>query len=306
MQKSSLKKLKQRLRFLGNFQKMTKTLSLISSVKYKKYYQQISEIINVVFYLLWLFKEILKSNPNIKNYLPSNFLKPPGKKTLIIAITSDRGLAGAFDISIFETTNNLINSFKKENKEFLLGVIGKKGETYFSKRYKLLFSFSKLEGIQAKNFSEELISYLRFLVDKGELNEIIFVQPILSLSGYKVEQTKVFPLNFESLEVLINKIVYQTKISKIMKKEEEKEKYFFQYILEPSAGEIAEVIFENVWYSLIYIIILLSQASLEIARTITMKRAEENADKLKSETILAYNKLRQNKITQDILDIIRI
>jgi F-type H+-transporting ATPase subunit gamma len=305
MQKSSLKKLRQRLKFLNNFQKMTKTLSLISSVKYKKYYQQISEIINVIFYLLLIFKELLRRNPKVKQHLPSNFLTPQDKKTLIIAITSDRGLAGAFDLSIFEATNNLINSLKRENKEFLLGVIGKKGETYFSKRYKLLFSFSKLESVSAENFAEELISYLRFLIDKGELSEIIFVQPILSLSSYKIEKTKVFPLDFESLKILINKFVYQTKILKIMKKTVKK-KRFFQYILEPSPKKIAEVIFENVWYSLIYIIILISQASLEMARTITMKRAEENANELKSETILIYNKLRQNKITQDILDITRI
>jgi F-type H+-transporting ATPase subunit gamma len=305
MQKFSLRKLKQRIRFLTNFQKMTKTLSLISGIKYKKYYQQISEIINVIFYLLWLFKEILGNNPNIKKYLPSAFLNPKGKKTLVIAITSDRGLAGAFDLTIFEKTNNLINSLKKENREFLLGVIGRKGEIYFSKRYKLLFSFSKLEGIKAKNFAEELISYLDFLIDKNELKEIIFIQPILSLSGYKVEETKVFPLSFESLELLIKKVISLTKNLTSIEKDKEKQ-YYFQYILEPSPSEIAKVIFENVWYSLIYIIVLLSQASLEIARTITMKRAEENASQLNLEAILTYNKLRQNKITQEILDIMRI
>lgn len=306
MKENSLRKLKQRLKFFDNFQKITKTVFLISSVKYRRYYQQIADVISTVFYLGSTFKEILHRYPEVKSYLPPDF-NIKGKKSLIIPIVSDRGLAGSFDLVIIQRSEKLINRLKEKGREVVIGVIGKKGKNYFSKKYQLLFSFDNLESLQAKNFTEELISYLRFLIKKGEVREIFFVQPVLASGTYRVEITKVFPIIFKSIDHFIKRIIYQTKfLEKLssLRKNEESPNLFF-YILEPSPQELVKVIFENVWYSFIYIIVLHSLASLEIARTITMKRAEEKAKELKSEALLKYNKIRQTKITQEILDIAR-
>lgn len=301
MKSSSLRKLKQRLRFLDKFQKMTKSVGLLSSVRYRKAYQKISQILASTYYLLNIFKEILKRNPGIDKKVKEKLKIHKSNRVLIIAIASDRGLAGAFDLTIFEKTKNLIEKMKKENKDILLGVIGKKAENYFKKRYPLLFSFSKFEGLFPETFAKELISYLRFLIEENKLGEVIFIRPNLSFSGYFVEEIKIYPFNLEVLEDIIEKILPKIRYWQALKKEREF-RYEFEYILEPSPEKILEIILEIVFYSLIYVIILESQASLELARTITMQRAEKNSKELSEKTLIEYNKLRQNKITQEIFD----
>lgn len=300
----SLRKLKQRLKFLDKFQKMTKSVGLLSSVRYRKAYQKISQILASSYYLLSLFKEILKRNPRISKKIKEKLKVYKSNKTLIIVIASDRGLAGAFDLSIFEKTKNLVERLKAENKKILIGVIGRKAENYFKKRMKLLFSFSNFESIFPESFSKELISYLQFLIEEEKLGEIIFVRPNLSFAGYFVEEIKIYPFNLEVLEEIIEKILPRIRYWQALKKEREF-KYEFEYVLEPSPEKILEIILEIVFYSLIYVIILESQASLELARTITMQRAERNSEEIKQKTLIDYNKLRQNKITQEILDTIK-
>lgn len=304
MKSTSLRKLKQRLRFLNKFQKMTKSVGLLSSVRYRRAYQKISQILASAYYLLDIFKEVLKRNPGIDKKIEEKLKIQKSNKVLVISIASDRGLAGAFDLTIFEKTKNLIEKLKNENKEVLLGVIGKKAENYFKKRTRVLFSFSKFEGLFPENFSKELISFLRLLIDEKNLGEIIFVRPNLTLAGYFVEEIKIYPFKLKNLEDIIEKILPKIKHWQVLKKEREF-KYEFEYILEPSPEKVLEVILENVFYSLIYVIILESQASLELARTITMQRAERNSEELKQKTLIDYNKLRQNKITQEILDTLR-
>lgn len=304
MRTSSLRKLKQRLKFLNKFQKMTKSVGLLSSVRYRKAYQKISQILAGSYYLLTIFKEILKRNPGVDKKIAEKLKIKKSNKVLIISIASDRGLAGAFDLTIFEKTKNLIEKLRNDNKDVLVGVIGKKAENYFKKRINLLFSFSKFESLFPEDFSKELISYLRFLIEEKNLGEIIFARPNLTLSGYFVEEIKIYPFTLEILEDIIEKILPKIKHWQYLKEKREF-KYEFAYILEPSPEKILEIILENVFYSLIYVIILESQASLELARTITMQRAEKNSKELINKTQIDYNKLRQNKITQEILDIIQ-
>lgn len=301
----SLRKLRLRLKFLENFQKITKSVGLISATRYRKAYQKISQILASSYYLITLFKEILKRNPSLNKKIKEKFKFYKTNKVLVVTIASDRGLAGAFDISIFEKTKNLLKKLKEANKEVLLGVIGKKAENYFKKRLSLLFSFSKFEGLFPDQFAKEIISYLRFLIEEQKIEEIIFIVPNLTSAGYFVEEIKIFPFNLETLEDIIEKILPRIKEWQKLK-EGKIFKYEFEYILEPSPDKVLEVILENVFYALIYVIILEAQASLELARTITMQRAEKNSEELINKTRIDYNKLRQNKITQEILDTIRI
>ncbi len=247
-----------------------------------------------------IFKEILIRNPEVIKKIDQTKIK--SKKVLIIAISSDRGLAGAFDLNIFEKTKKIIEDFKKQEKEILLGVIGKKGENYFKKRTPLNFSFSKFEGLFPEDFARELINYIQFLIEKEKIEKIIFIRPNLTPTGYFVEEIEIFPFTFETLEGIINKILPKVKEWQILK-EEKTFKYNFEYFLEPSEEKIMEVILKNVFYSLIYVIILSAQASLELARTITMQRAEKNSRELIQKTTIDYNKLRQSKITQELIEL---
>jgi F-type H+-transporting ATPase subunit gamma len=297
MKAKNLRALRKRIKFLTNFQKITKSISLISAIKFQRVYQKISNILINVFYFLDIFEEIFKRYPKtLKEVLN---LKPvlQGKK-LIICIASDRGLAGIFDYLIFKKTEEFLNG------DFYLGTIGLKAEKYFKKKYQLLFSFSKFENVLPEEFAKELLSYLHLLIEKEKIKEIYLIRPNLTSSGFIVESLKVYPFDLESIRELLEKIKIKTKESESLKKEEARFKEF-QYILEPSPEIVIRTILNQVFYLIFYALILQAQASLEFIRTITMKKASENAEDLKEKEIINYNKMRQQKITEELIDIRR-
>jgi len=290
-------KLKKRIKNLRNFQRMTKSISFSAAVKYQKIYKEIANLMRNVFYFISLAKEIYIRN-KIVNKIIFKSISKNGKK-LVIVIASDRGLVGFFDNSIFKKAEEFI---KVDRNNFLIATIGNKATKYFSKKYKLLFSFSNFESFFAKNLASELINYLNFLIKNDKIFEIYFIRPNLSFSGFFVEDLKIYPFDLETLENLILKIMPKMRAWQDLKIDSEF-KWKFKYLLEPDPETLIKVIYENVYYLIIYTIVLEAQASLELTKTITMKRAFENSLELEKQTSLIYNKLRQTKITQEILEI---
>jgi F-type H+-transporting ATPase subunit gamma len=289
--------LKRRIKFLVNFQKITKSISLISAIKFQRVYQKIANILRNVFYFLDIFEEIVERYP--KTLKEVSKLKAVSKgKRLIICIASDRGLAGSFDYLIFKKTEEFLTG------DFYLGTIGLKAEKYFKRKYSLLFSFSKFENVLPENFAKELLSYLQLLIEKEKIKEIYLIRSNLTSSGFIVESLKIYPFDLEAISELLEKIKIKTKEFEGLKKEKLRFKEF-QYLLEPSPEIIVETILNQVFYLIFYALILQAQASLEFTRTITMKKASENAEELKEKEILNYNKMRQQKITEELIDIRR-
>lgn len=297
MKSKNLLKLRKRIKFLANFQKITKSISLISSIKFQKVYKKIYQIMRNVFYLLEIFREISKRHPRL--ILDLEIVKKNIEgKILTVIIASDRGLAGLFDQMIFREAEIFL-----KDKDFYLGTIGLKAEKYFKQKYKLLFSFSKFENVLPESFARELLSFFELIIKENKIKEIYLIRPNLTSTGFQVEIVKVFPLTLDALEDLIEKIKVRTKEFENLKLKETLRE--FKYILEPSPQVLIKTIFNQISYLIIYALILQSQASLEFIRTITMKKASENAEKIKEKEILDYNKLRQQKITEELLDLRR-
>jgi len=297
MKAKNLISARKRIKFLINFQKITKSINLISAIKFQRVYQKISSILKNVFYFLDIFEEILKRHPESSKDILKTRTFSEGKK-LIICIASDRGLAGSFDYLIFKKTEEFLNG------DFYLGTIGLRSEKYFKKKYKLFFSFSRFENILPEDFAKELLSFIQLLIEKAKISEIYLIRPNLTSSGFFVESLKIYPFNLDSINDIIEKIKIKTKEFEKLKKERTNFKDFV-YILEPSPKVIIKTILNQVFYLIFYALILEAQASLEFARTITMKKASENANEFKEKEILNYNKIRQQKITQELIDIKR-
>ena len=296
MKTRNLLSLRKRIRFLSNFQKITKSISLISAIKFQRVYQKISNILRNVFYFLDIFEEIIKRHPKTLEKIADLKPKLKGKK-LIICIASDKGLAGSFDYLILKKTEEFLDG------DFYLGTIGLKAEKYFKKKYKLLFSFSKFENVLPEDFAKELINYLQLLIEQEKIKEVYLIRPNLTSSGFVVENVKVFPFDLETISDLLEKIKIKTKEFLELRKEPISKE--FKYILEPSPEIILKTILNQIFYLIFYALILEAQASLEFTRTITMKKASENAQELKEKEILNYNKMRQQKITEELIDIRR-
>jgi F-type H+-transporting ATPase subunit gamma len=302
MKSKSLNKLKQRIKFFNNFQKVTNSIALISSIKFSRSYQRIQNIIRNVFYFLGLINEIIKRHQIDLNKI---VFKNKGKgKTLVIVVSSDRGLAGAFDQIIFKKTESLLEDLQRKEKKFYLGVIGRKGELYFKRKFNLYFSFTKFENILPENFAKELVGFLNNLIEEEIISEIYLIRSNLTSAGFNVEVLKIFPFDLDNLEKLMIEILPKIKEWETLRTKS-RFKWNFSYILEPTPQVLITTLLTNVFFLILYALIIEAQASLEFTRTITMRKANETARELMNSEALRYNKLRQQKITEELLDLAR-
>lgn len=302
MKTKSLNKIRQRIKFFDNFQKIANSIALISSIKFNRSYRKMHNIMRNVFYFLSLVHEIAsRHNLDLTKFIART---KKGNRCLVIVISSDKGLAGAFDQIIFKKSESLIKFLQGQSQKIYLGVIGRKGETYFKKRLNLYFSFSNFENILPEDFAKELLTFINNILQEGIISEIYLIRPNLTSTGFLVEDLRLYPFDLQTLQDLLEIILPKMKEWQNLQKTSSF-KWNFRYILEPSPEKLITTILNNIFFLLLYALILESQASLEFTRTITMKKANETAKELKEDESLRYNKLRQQKITEELLDITR-
>lgn len=211
------------------------------------------------------------------------------KKILIIAVSSDRGLCGSFNSTIFKGVNRLIekkyaSAFDKGNVTVL--TIGKKAGDYFSKRkcnlvgdFTLMFSELSFENVShAAEFVME--SYKLGKYDKVEL----------VYNEFKNVATQI--LREEQFLPIIPPAVTKTRAQAI------------DYIYQPSQEEIITSLIPQSLKVQLYKAVLDSNAAENGARMTAMDKATENAGELLKQLRLTYNRTRQAAITKEILEIV--
>ncbi|MBO1511951.1 F0F1 ATP synthase subunit gamma [Metabacillus bambusae] len=207
----------------------------------------------------------------------------PVKRTSYLVITSDRGLAGAFNSSVLRAVYQTIQKRHKSNDEFVVIAIGKMGRDFFKKRG--MNVISEITGIGDEtsfaNIKDIASNAVNMFAD-GTFDELYmyynhFVSPIQQ----DVTEKKLLPLSDISSS---NKLT--------------------SYEFEPNQEEILEVLLPQYAESLIYGALLDSKASEHAARMTAMKNATDNAKELINGLTLTYNRARQAAITQEITEIV--
>lgn len=213
-------------------------------------------------------------------------------KILIVTVTSNRGLCGAFNSNISKSAVNLIVSkyaeqYKKGNVSLMC--IGKKGaDGLISAGYKpveiITDIFDKLSFETTIPIAEEL---MQVFVDKKYDKIILIYNQFKNAAVQLIQEESFLP-------------VVETSEDKTDKKEEAKANYIF----EPNKEEILEALVPKAIKVQLYKALLDSFASEHGARMTAMHQATENADEMLKDLKLTYNKARQASITNEILEIV--
>ena len=221
------------------------------------------------------------------------------KKILVITIASDRGLAGTFDLNIFRRTEVLLDEIGVGNYD--LATIGKKAKAHFSqKQIPLLFSFERFENIISREQTKELRDYVRASVEKETYASIqVIFNNFISILKQEAIVVQLYPIDPKTLPDVIEHL--SPKKNPVVEKSDA---YAYAYLLEPNAQKLVDVLAELSFSYLLYVMILEANSSEAAARMITMQRAYENATDMIFESTLAFNKLRQGKITQELLELV--
>jgi F-type H+-transporting ATPase subunit gamma len=212
------------------------------------------------------------------------FADRPIEKILLVVVTADRGLCGAFNANIIRQALAQIDS--SAGKEVSLYVVGKKGYEFFSKRSYNLFNH-KINFFNQLNFNDalEIASTVIESFTQGEFDRIDLIYNEFK-SAVRQDVTVEQYLPFEANEEI------KESASKV------------DYLYEPEKIEILRSIIPKQLNVQLWKVLLESNAAEQGARMTAMESATDNAEELIGELTLHYNRARQAAITTEISEIV--
>ena len=203
-------------------------------------------------------------------------------KVLIVAITSNRGLCGAFNSNVIKQTKSISESYAGKQVDFF--AIGKKGNDILRKTNTVIDNRSEVfDNLTFENVSEiALILTEKFT--SGEYDKIEIVYNEFKNAATQIVQTEQFlPLAPVKSDIPVTS---------------------GDYLFEPSKEEIVLTLIPKSLKTQLYKSIRDSFASEHGARMTAMHKATDNATELRDQLKLTYNKARQAAITNEILEIV--
>ena len=275
---ANLKEIRNRISSVSSTMQITSAMKMVSAAKLKKAQDAITAMRPYSDKLTQMLVN-LSSSVDFENV----YLSPRKvKNKLVVCITSNRGLCGAFNSNAIKKCTEIANS-SDESVSFLC--IGKKGADILSKNYNV---------VQTNN---EIFDDLTFE------NISAIAEKLMSMFLNK---------EFDSVQIVYNKfknaatqIVIQEQYLPIENNDSENDqKESSDYIFEPSQVEIISELIPKSLKTQLYKSIRDSYASEHGARMTAMHKATDNATELRDQLKLTYNKARQAAITNEILEIV--
>lgn len=283
LEMANLKEIRSRITSVASTMQITSAMKMVSAAKLKKaqdgitqmrpYSEKLQEILSNLTSSLDMSENEYAQDREVKN-------------TLIVAVTSNRGLCGGFNNNIIKSTNHYIANNPNE-KVSVLG-LGKKAQDAFKRTDFYLTDYKEdltqvYDDIKFENI-EHLGEYLMEVYKEGKFDKIyLFYNRFKNAATQDIMNEQFLPVEQTASEEKTNSI---------------------DYIFEPSKEEIVEELIPKSLKTQLYKAVLDSWASEHGARMTAMHKATDNADALKKELTLSYNKARQAAITNEILEIV--
>lgn len=276
---ANLKEIRGRITSILSTMQITSAMKMVSAAKLKKAQDAITMLRP---YSEKLQELIQKVSTGSEGSLSEYAQKREVKKILYIAISSNRGLAGAFNSSVIKELN--ANYKQKEDVEIEVLTIGKK---VFDAVRRVRTVYDNQSSIY-DSVSFEAVSKLTSAVMK-DFSEGIFDEVYLVYNKF---------INAATQEVRTEQLL------PITMPEQAEEDAESDYIFEPDKQTILETLIPKSIKTQVYKALLDSIASEHGARMTAMHKATDNANALKNELVIFYNKARQAAITNEILEIV--
>jgi F-type H+-transporting ATPase subunit gamma len=212
------------------------------------------------------------------------------EKVIIVVITSNKGLCGAFNSNIVKTVNHLVaEKYAEQHKAGNVQLIcfGKKGKEQLSKHFPVLLYNEKL--LDSPDFTE-----LSAVADD-------LMQKFINHEVDKVEVVYNQFLNAATQRVTVEDYLPVTSLEN---ESSEEKKVTSDYIIEPSADQLLIELIPKILRTQLYKTLSDSIASEHGARMISMTKATDNATEILRDLRLKYNNARQSSITNELIEIV--
>ena len=281
---ANLKEIRNRIASVSSTMQITSAMKMVSAAKLKKATDAITEMRPYSNKLTELIQKLTKTNHELESNSFSEVREI--KKELLIAITSNRGLCGGFNSNVIKAIYEMTDSKTKVKTSVIS--IGKKGSDLLSKKFNM---HSSHDGI-FDNLNFESVSKIVDLI-LNEFNEGKYDSVKIIYNRFKNAATQIVTTE-PFLPILTNKEknISESSIGSL------------DYIYEPSQKQIIDQLLPKSLKIQLLKSIKDSIASEHGARMTAMHKATDNAQELRDQLKLSYNKARQASITNEILEIV--
>lgn len=281
---NSLREVKEKISATKSTMQITKAMHLVSQSKVKKAQKAYVEYNN---YLVDLREKISLMLSNIGAEYSNSYLENNNvDDALYILVTSDRGLAGAYNANVYKKFKELTSSIDKNS--IYTASLGRLGYSYLKRN-----SFNVILN--------------RPILVRDDLM-FIDIDPLFKVLDTAFVKNKLFGkvyviynhfVNSLSSEVRVEQIIPVNKES-ILKSDSNNVNYNFEIGLDDTVDEILPIYIEDMLFG----IILDAKTSEHMARMNSMKNATDNATEIIKKLDLLYNRARQSNITNELIDIV--
>jgi len=279
---ANLKEIRNRISSVSSTMQITSAMKMVSAAKLKKAQDAITAMRPYANTLSTLIQ-------NLSSALEGDFQNPytqvrENKKVLLVAITSNRGLCGAFNANIIKKTRQLIETTYAQSSVSLI-TIEKKGSEILLKTGKVQSRHDALlDDLNYENTAQMAQSIMDQFAQQ-EVDEVVFIYNQFKNAATQIVEVEPF------LPIIPNQ-------------SDEKSTTQADYIFEPEKVEIVNQLLPKSLKMQLFKALRDSMASEHGARMTAMHKATDNATELRDQLKLTYNKARQAAITNEILEIV--
>jgi F-type H+-transporting ATPase subunit gamma len=289
----ALKIVRDRIKTVKNTQQITSAMKMVSAAKLRRAQQAITDLRPYSDRLDLILKNVISNlGSDVSTKLGA---ERPLENAAIVVVTSNRGLAGAFNTNIIKETVKLVEGELSEVRaagKLSLIFVGKKGYDFFRKRYsdinlntEYLNLFSDLQFDNVAVLAGEVIEKF----ETAEYDKVFVTYGRFKNAALQFAE-KVQFLPVEKIEALTD--------AKGVKEANA------DYIFEPSKEELLEELIPTILRTSMHKYMLDTAASEHGARMTAMDNATENAEQLVKDLKISYNKARQEAITKELSEIV--
>jgi len=279
------KEIRNKIKSVQNTRKITKAMEMVAASKMRRAQERMRNARPYALKIREMVTHLMSITEH--EYVHPFMLVRPVKKVGIIAISTDKGLCGALNTNMLRLLTQHMKNFSENNIEMNLSTIGGKATQFVKRVGGNLISF--VTQIGDVPHLDSLIGAIKLQLDAFEQGEIdqLFITYTKFINTMKQEPV------FEQLLPISSKNLSENKIS-----------YNWDYIYEPNAQAVTELLLKRYVEALVYQSAAENMASEQSSRMVAMKAASDNAKSVIGELQLEYNKSRQASITKELSEIV--
>ncbi len=293
---------RQRIKSVNSIKKITNAMELIAAARVVKARQKATEAMP---YTIALTRAVSAVATNTNEDHPLTTTSENATRAGVVIITADRGLAGAYSISAIKASEELIARLRKEGKEVVPYLVGRKSVSYYKFRRREYAQewtgFSDAPTFEdAKAIADRITEDFLKDVDEGGHDEIhVVFTRFRSMVRQEPHALRLLPL-----EVVGKDEADASSDLDLSVHEYDKGEIPPEYSFEPSASEVLDQLLPKYVRNRLFTALLSSSASELAARQRAMKSATDNAGELIKKYERLANQARQAGITQEISEIV--